>query len=263
MNDDTRARLCAINRDFYDRTAAEFSATRDHPWPGWTRLAGELTPGPLSVLDAACGNGRFAAFLAESRQGSAGGLDYLGLDASEHLLARARARELGEGLRFEHRDLLCGDDDASLPPGPYDLISVFGFLHHVPGFEARRALLTALGDRLAAGGLLAVTVWCFGESERLQGRRMPWQRYNESARATVDVTQLEPGDQLLCWGERTTAASGVPAVRYCHLADEPEVERLLAAIGGASPGLRVSGRYRADGRSGDLNLYLLLRRSDG
>ncbi len=263
MNDDTQARLCAINRDFYDRTAAEFSASRDHPWPGWTRLASELTPGRLSVLDAACGNGRFAAFLAESRQGAAERLDYLGLDASERLLARARARGLGERVRFEHRDLLCGDDAESLPPGPYDLISVFGFLHHVPGFETRRALLTALGERLAAGGLLAVAVWCFGESERLHGRRMPWQRYNETAHAAVDVTQLEPGDHLLCWGEQTSAASSEPAVRYCHLADEPEVERLLAAVGETSPGLRVSGRYRADGRSGDLNLYLLLRRSDG
>ena len=38
---------------------------------------------------------------------------------------------------------------------------------------------------------------------------------------------------------------------------------LLAALLGSSPGLRVNSRYRADGKSGDLNSYLLLRRSDG
>jgi SAM-dependent methyltransferase len=267
VNDDTRSLLCAINRDFYDRVAAEFSATRDHPWPGWTPVLAELAPGPLSVLDVGCGNGRFAAFLAEARQAPLSSLEYLGLDASEPLLAQARARSLGAGVRFERRDLLRdlpdGDSAASLPAGPYDLISVFGFLHHVPAFEARCVLLQELGARLAARGLLAVTVWCFGESERLHGRSLSWQSYNETASAKIDLAQLEPGDQLLRWGGRKPAAGRAAPVRYCHLADEAEVGRLLAAVGRGASGLCLGDRYRADGRSGDLNQYLLLRRSDG
>jgi tRNA (uracil-5-)-methyltransferase TRM9 len=263
VNEDTRARLCTINRDFYDRSGAEFSATREHPWPGWVRLAAELPAGRISVLDAACGNGRFAAFLADSREPSPGRLEYLGLDSSQRLLARARARELGSHVRFEQRDLLGTDMAESLPPGPYDLISVFGFLHHVPGFDARRALLAALADRLSERGLLAATVWCFGESERLHGRRMAWQCYNETAAAPIDISQLETGDHLLRWGEQKPSDDGCPPVRYCHLADELEIEQLLVALRGSSPGLRVSSRYRADGKSGDLNSYLLLRRSDG
>ena len=258
MNEATRSLLCEINRDFYDRFAEEFGAARDHPWPGWKQLLSALPVGALRVLDAGCGNGRLAAFLAESRSGP---LAYLGLDASEKLLWQARERGLGDSVCFECHDLLAGDPAPELPRGPYDLVVLFGVLHHVPAFEARRALLLELAARLAAGGLLAVTVWRFGASERFRRRALPWQQYCEASAAPIDPAELEPGDQLLRWGDLASAAHQAP-VRYCHYADDAEIDRLVGDLTRDGQ-LHEAERYRADGRSGDLNEYLLLQRHDG
>jgi SAM-dependent methyltransferase len=51
------------------------------------------------VLDAACGQGRHAHLLAEA------GLDVDGVDYSEDLLARARERGTGPGLRYARGDM--------------------------------------------------------------------------------------------------------------------------------------------------------------
>ena len=91
MTPETAAALARINRDFYDRRAAEFSATRERPWPAWERLAKivEEDAGDRSVrtLDLGCGNGRLGRFLA-SRWGER--LGYLGVDGSAEILAIAR-----------------------------------------------------------------------------------------------------------------------------------------------------------------------------
>ena len=67
MNPRTRLALNAINRGFYsaEASSASFSKTRDHPWPGWERAwSATQDAARRSVLDAGCGNGRFAEFLA-------------------------------------------------------------------------------------------------------------------------------------------------------------------------------------------------------
>jgi ubiquinone/menaquinone biosynthesis C-methylase UbiE len=51
------------------------------------------------VLDVACGQGRHAHLLAEA------GLDVDGVDYSEELLSRARARGTGAGLRYMRADM--------------------------------------------------------------------------------------------------------------------------------------------------------------
>ncbi len=44
MSAATERQLGAINHRFYERFAAEFSATRERPWPGWERIAEHTTP---------------------------------------------------------------------------------------------------------------------------------------------------------------------------------------------------------------------------
>jgi hypothetical protein len=63
---------------------------------------------------------------------------------------------------------------------------------------------------------------------------------------------LEAGDHLLAWGERDGDNA---SIRYCHHATPEEVSRLMDG----APAVPLES-YRADGRSGDLNLYLVLRR---
>lgn len=249
MDPETAQALADLNRAFYRDRAEAFSATRERPWPGWSRVLAclEGAPRPLRVLDVGCGNGRFASFLAQSLCER---FDYLGIDASEGLLARARARQLGAGrARFRRADWALSTPERALPPQSFSLVVIFGVLHHVPGAAGRRALLEAAARRLAPGGVLALTAWRFEASPRLRTRLVSWEEYNRGAARPVDPARLEPGDRLLRWGE---PASG--AIRYCHFADDAETDRL-----GAELGLERLAAYCADGQCGARNRYLVLR----
>jgi SAM-dependent methyltransferase len=248
LDERTLRALNAINRSFYREAAAAFSASREEPWPGWTRLA-ELVEaqglGPrLELLDVGCGNGRFGRFLAQR----APQLRYLGIDASPELLALAEARgPIGAASEFRRLDLVEDDLDACLGAQRFSLVALFGLLHHLPGAARRRALLHGLAARLRPGGLLALTLWRFEAFRRFRERIVPWETHNRAAAAPIDPAQLEPGDHLLPWGP-----DGIP--RYCHFADEDETRELLAGLP-----CQTLARYDADGREGALNRYLVLR----
>lgn len=241
MDRATRSALGDLNRRFYDATAQAFAATRGAPWAGWERVLGALPAAdPLRVLDLGCGNGRFARFVAE--RGFA--LDYVGIDASEPLLAIARqaCADL-ERATFAEADLVEADPEAVLPEGPFDAVVLFGLLHHVPGAAQRDALLRAALRRVAPGGLLAATFWQFGAQARFRDKTIPW-----SVAPQVDPERLEPGDLLLPWGQ----GEGPP--RYCHFADADEVADVAQRL--PAPCEAV---FDADGKTDDLNRYVLWR----
>ena len=89
MKPATRDRLLALNRQFYADVAEPFHSTR-RSWPqGNVRLLDSVPPAaserPVRVLDAGCGNGRFAAVL-----NSLGNrVRYTGVDANARLLELA------------------------------------------------------------------------------------------------------------------------------------------------------------------------------
>ena len=262
MDPQTRLALNAINREFYaaEESAAGFSATRDHPWPGWERVWREVrrnapTDRALSVLDAGCGNGRFAAFLAERSPET---IHYVGIDASQPLLkiAAQRAQPLARA-RFICSDLTDDPPGATTAKASFDSVVLFGVLHHIPGFEARAALLAALAELVTAGGLLAFTLWRFGAPSlwpRFQSRVLPWRDYNRRAATPLDLAQLEAGDHLLRWGDNPD--SNDAPLRYCHYVDDAERDALLATLP-----LENVEHYVQDGRSNDLNQYVVLRSS--
>lgn len=239
MDPATQRTLAAHTRAFYREHAEAFSRTRDHPWPGWRRVVDRLpAAGALRVLDAGCGNGRFATFLASHPLALRRPLACTGIDACEALLDVARARAL-PGSRWLAHDL----EHDPLPEGPFDLIVAFGLLHHIAGFERRRALIASLAEPLAPGGRLALAFWRFAEHGRFDRRRLDWSRLGG-----IDPAALEPGDHLLAWGD-------AGAARYCHASDDDEVEALLARL----PLTRYDD-FTADGRDGALNRYVVLER---
>jgi len=228
MNEATVKRLNAINHAFYATAAAAFDETRARPWPGWDRLLPYLRA-PLPVLDVGCGNGRFGRFLAERLGGA---IRYHGLDSSPALLARAAQALAGMDVRLDLWDAV----EQPPPEGAYELVALFGVLHHVPGAARRQALVRALAECVAPGGLLAFTTWRFHEQPRFRQRIVPW----------PDEYEVESGDYLLDWRR------GARALRYCHYADDAEHAALVRASG-----LREVETFRADG---DLNAYSVLRR---
>ncbi len=242
MDNATRQALNAINQRFYAATAADFDASRATPWSGWTQALSHLDAPVTSVLDLGCGNGRFARFLLESGYAP---LRYQGLDNSPALLNAARAaltalpglHDLTLTLHDLVTDGLPEDGGAR-----YDLVVLFGVMHHLPGTDFRRALLTAAAQRVAPGGALIFTAWRFADDPRLSPRITPWR---------ADLAALvEPGDHLLDWRR------GTVALRYCHHIDAAEHDALVTATG-----LEEAARFSADGRDGQRNRYsVLLRR---
>ncbi len=231
----TRTRLNQINQTFYAKAAEGFDQTRRRAWLGWTQAL-SITDSPIqSIIDIGCGNGRFAIFLAGRQRAS---FDYTGIDSSRVLLSLARERlsNLEQvNLRLIEHDLVAHE----LPAMRAQLVVLFGLLHHVPGFAQRRALLARCAGLLAPGGYLIFAAWRFYEEQRFRARILPW---------GSDIP-VEKNDYLLDWrrGER--------ALRYCHYVDDAEHEDLVAATG-----LSVTADFRADGSSGRLNRYSVLKR---
>ncbi len=237
--------LNQINRDFYTQRAEEFSATRRRPWRGWLRLLpyiGERET--LSVLDVGCGNGRFAVFLSEHLESP---FSYLGVEFSATALEHARAKLSGlPSITLKEHDMMAGLDDLT---GPFSLITLFGFLHHVPSFDTRRSLLIDLGRLLEPDGILAFSVWQFGRFERFRKKLIPWDTFLANSGVEIDPSQLEPRDHILSWGDAE------PAYRYCHFTDSDETSRLVSSLP-----LECFEVFSADGRTNDLNQYFLLKR---
>jgi SAM-dependent methyltransferase len=256
MDPNTVSALARLNTGFYDRFAESFSRTRQAPWPGWARVLDtwrrrrSTSPADetASILDLGCGNGRFGVWLSEV-------LDhphhYTGIDSSTRLIDIVRstlAHWQAGRTELVVADLIFDDLEEHLGDRSFDLITLFGLLHHVPSFARRRTLLESLGERLTPDGLMAVTFWQFADHERFRRRFMDWEGYNRSASEPINPTDLEDGDYLLRWGEEA-------GCRYCHFADPSEAARLVESLQ-----LENVESFRADGASGDLNLYYLLRK---
>lgn len=246
MRPAVQTQLLDLNRRFYATVAVEFDRTRQGLPEGMLALAQMLharLPAPARILDAGCGNGRFARALAQEHVTGA----YLGIDADARLLALAaeQTAELdGLTCQLAQVDLSLPEWVATPVAAPYDVVACLAVLHHFPGYDLRRRILAELADLLAPGGLLALSTWQFFGNPRFDQRLLAWEEVGLTA------ADVEPGDALLPWNQ------GEHAVRYVHYLDLAEVERLAANCG-----LTVIESFRADGKEGNLNLFVVLQRA--
>ncbi len=202
-----------------------------------TRVLDELPAPPASVLDVGCGHGRFAALLSACFPHAM----LTGVDGSEELLQLARQRpDVPQGADWLQLDVITQAE--SIPPGPFDLVTLFGVIHHIPGEQRRGGLLRELAERVAPRGSLALAFWTTAGDEDA-ARRVPW------AHAHIDEAELEAGDRLL----RFDNDPGV--FRFAHFADAAELARVERA-----PGLPCLLRFTSDGTGGVANAYFLWRR---
>ncbi len=232
MNSATTARLLAINREFYNRFADSFSATRQRLQPGVKKLLGSIRDDD-SVLDLGCGNGHFLREL--NRRGYKQPL--LGVDFSLPLLRNA---EPAPGVVFREVDLtqLSMNSEQLSVAGGWSVITMFAALHHVPSFEIRLDILGTVRKLLKPDGKFILSNWQFLNSEKLKARIQPWDRVG------LSNSDVDEGDYLLDW------RSGGEGLRYAH---HFSVEELLGLAEQA--GMSVRASYLSDGNGGNLSLY--------
>ncbi len=265
MNTEIARKLCAVTSDFYRQQATSFSSTRHTAWAGWERClqaAREQLPAceeRLSVLDLACGNLRFEDFIAAQLPQAR--LSFHAVDNCDALAALAGdafglscAGAAASRVEIDYQSLDVMD---ALFNGPHledalrapvcDMSVSFGFMHHVPLASQRRAVLDALVGRTRPGGVVAVSFWRFLNSPQLADKA----RFtHERALAELGLPPLGEGDFLLGW-------KNLPgAWRYCHNFTDAEVDDLAAFVASRAD---VLTRFAADGRTGNLNDYLVLR----
>jgi 2-polyprenyl-3-methyl-5-hydroxy-6-metoxy-1,4-benzoquinol methylase len=102
------------------------------------------------VLDAGCGEGKNASFLA------AQGARIDAFDISPVAITHAR-HQLGQvsNLRLEVADI----QEVHLEPASYDVVVAYGVLHCLPNEAAVRSVLTRLAQATRPGGLHIVCVF--------------------------------------------------------------------------------------------------------
>ena len=237
-------KLLALNREFYATFARPFAASRPVSDPALTGILPYI-PQRARVLDVGCGNGRMARLLDRERPG----VIYLGVDAVPALVTVARAqvdRLTAISAEFRVADVAQPGWVGSVTGAPFDCAMALAVLHHIPGFDLRVQVLRDVASVVALGGCVILSNWQFLDNARMRRKLVDW------AEVGIAEGTLEPGDYLLDWKR------GGRGLRYCHLVDGAEVDRLAA-----ESGLCVRETFRAGGREGNLSLFAILDKDAG
>jgi SAM-dependent methyltransferase len=279
MDNRTADTLRKINNDFYRDNASSFSATRAAPWPGWRRcleilggnslgiaevLAAPVpVPAPvppsthahegllerqnLLVLDLACGNLRFEAFLVSALPETI--ITFYAVDTCDALVPQV------PGVDYQSLDILAILQDASclnnrIDAPPCDLSVSFGLMHHIPLQEHRAELLASLIRQTCPGGYVIVSLWQFLNDPVLARKAQTTHERALKDLAFWGLGELDDHDYLLGWQD-------IPkAYRYCHSFTESEIDSLVESV--AHKASLVS-RFTSDGKTDNLNTYLILK----
>lgn len=305
----TMRALCQLNTEFYKRNAASFSQTRTAPWEGWRRCmaacgfddSDEAALGQPanaqtadSVLDIACGNLRFEAFLANTYPHV--DWSFFAVDNCEPLVASGQ-EDIAKKVYFTCEDIvsnlldgLPAAEPANTPAfaaaTPFDLVVSFGFLHHIPSFDLRRQFLLEALSQVKPGGYLVVSFWQFLNDP---AKRAKIEQTHVEALAffagcaetrTNDREALDRGVGSSSSDNPNPSCLKPPAFfagslepndyflgwknepgnyRYCHHFSNEEIDRIIAAL---APHATVVESFSADGKPGNLNRYVVFKREE-
>lgn len=309
MTRTTMRALCQLNTEFYECNAASFSQTRAAPWEGWRRCMAACgfddsdgaAPGqPVnaqtadSVLDIACGNLRFEAFLANTYPYI--DWSFFAVDNCEPLVASGQ-EEIAKKVHFTCEDIvsnllegLPAAEPANIPAlaaaTPFDLVVSFGFLHHIPSFDLRRQFLLEALSQVKPGGYLVVSFWQFlndpakrAKIEQTHAEALAFFAGCAEARANDrDALDQEVGSSSSdnpnpsCLKPPAFFAGSLEPndyflgwknepgnYRYCHHFSNEEIDRIIAAL---APHATVVESFSADGKPGNLNRYVVFKREE-
>lgn len=299
--------LCQLNTEFYERNAASFSQTRTVPWEGWRRCMaacgfddsdGAALDQPVdaqiadSVLDIACGNLRFEAFLANTYPHI--DWSFFAVDNCEPLVASGQ-EDVAKKVHFTCEDIvsnlldgLPAAEPANVPAlaaaTPFDLVVSFGFLHHIPSFDLRQQFLLEALSQVKPGGYLVVSFWQFLNDPAKRAKIE--QTHAEALAFFASCAETRANDRDALDRGAGSSSSGNPDLscpkltaffadslepndyflgwknepsnyRYCHHFSNEEIDRIITAL---APHATVVESFSADGKPGNLNRYVVFKR---
>lgn len=270
MNAETANILCTITNDFYRDQSASFSESRQAPWPGWKQcleiiqrdrahnnaLPGQGVPeaqcslcskgeaSHFSVFDLACGNLRFEAFLVSEFPDTE--IAFYAVDNCDSLVFEMpsvdyQSLDIGDVLQQG----LCLNDHIEVPL--CDLSVSFGFMHHIPMQKYREKVLAGLVRQTFSGGYVVVSFWQFLNNKDMAEKARVT---HEQALEELNLPSLDENDFLLGW-------KNIPgAYRYCHSFSDTEIDQLITSVSGKAT---LMARFQSDGRSNNLNTYVVMK----
>jgi len=176
----------------------------------------EATRVESAVLELGCGTGRILLPLARA------GCSVSGLDSSDQMLARCRAKALDEPMSVQNRiDLHRGDvRDFNLGKTYGLVIAPFRIVQHLVTIDDQLRFLDGIARHVAPGGRLIFDV------------------FNPSFAALVAADGAEREDtpeQVLSDGRSFRRAARVTRVRWVEQVSEIEIVYYVSAIAGSKP----------------------------
>lgn len=249
MNQQCADLMIKLTSEFYRRLGESFYATRAPSWPGWERLLDAIarSADAPKLVDVAAGNGRFGkALFARAPEAQILELDNYFSDKEEN-------EDAGENIQRHSLDIARalqseGEFAREVSPAAFDAAVSLAFMHHLPTFEQRKNLLLALLEMVHKKGIVGVSFWQFGYDEKLRAKA---KATTEEARASLDLSSFGEDDYLMGWD------SSMDVLRYCHHTSDEEIDDLLFQLKDRA---ELVESYVADGASGRLNRYVILRK---
>jgi hypothetical protein len=148
--------------------------------------------------------------------------NYLGLDSDQWYIDTAN-NLLGKlsrvEVRFERQDFIYSRLKQATN-NKYNLVTLFGLLHHIPSRAKRLELITNIYNIMPKGEVLVFTLWNFLGEQRLRKRIVDLDsQYGREVcqKFSIDKSDLEQGDYILDWVKYVTA------FRYAHYFDDKEL----------------------------------------
>jgi len=219
-------------KKFYEKHAEEFSKTRQNPWPGWDRCLGlirnNISKEKVSVLDIACGNGRFYKLLTDAPSPK---IEYLGLDNNDFFLVEAVLKY--QLAKFENFDVFFDLDKLKKSA---DVVAVFGLTHHIPGKEFRLKWFSSLARHVNSEGLLLLSFWNLSHDDRFS--------------KAEPAKDLEDNDYYYGWADSKDK-------RYVHIYTEEELKKIKSMF--EQHNFKLIDSFYSDGKSDKLNKYLIFQ----
>jgi tRNA (uracil-5-)-methyltransferase TRM9 len=258
MKPQTAEKLNQINQKFYQKIAAEFDSSRHYHWPGWEILWEKINlvvnntdNKTIKILDLGCGNARFYDFLEQKLPDD--NFQYYGLDFSSSLLEIAKNNHTQENFHILEADIFNDNWLSQINTSQFDLIVLFGVMHHIPSPEKRQRLFQSINNILSNTGKFVFTTWQFLSSPRLANKVIDGAAIEGEIifnKLSLNPQDLSSGDYILDWNK------GQKAYRYGHIYQEKEIQDLTF-----ESELKIQETFTADGKEGNVNRYYIVQKS--